>query len=84
MKEKHDADYENKIIFLAEQRVKTGKYKLFDYRARVITRDQLPEVVARGKSDDESCLVIANSDGETIVITREFERILLQALRDNF
>jgi hypothetical protein len=49
----------------------------------VITRERLPELVEQGKTSSESCLVIANSDGETMVIKREFEVVLRNALRSN-
>jgi hypothetical protein len=80
MQEKYDQKYEDRIVLLAAERVKNGKYKIFDYQARVITRERFPEFVDRGQSDNESCLVIINKEGETIVITQEFEHILRNAL----
>ncbi|HEX8288270.1 MAG TPA: hypothetical protein VF556_09750 [Pyrinomonadaceae bacterium] len=80
MKEKYNQRYENQIALLARDRVKTGNYKVFDFQARVITRDQFPDLVEKGRTDIERCLVITNSEGETIVITREFEAILRNAL----
>lgn len=65
---------------LARDRVKSGNYKVFDYQARVVTRDQFPDLVEKGRTYIERCLVITNSEGETIVITREFEVILKNAL----
>ncbi len=82
MEEKYDQRYENQIILLASERVKTGKYKVFDHKARVITRDNFPELVEKGQTDDERCLVIINSEGETIVISTEFEIILRNALKE--
>lgn len=79
---KYDDRYEKQIILLAEERIKTGKYKVFDRQARVITRKNLPELAAAGKTEDENCLVIANQDGETIVITKEFEQILFNAFKN--
>jgi len=79
---KYDQNYENKIVLLAqEERLEKGKYKVFDNDARVITRRDFPELVRKGKTDVESCLIIANSHGETIVITKEFSRILFNSLR---
>ncbi len=49
--------------------------------ARVITKRNFPELIQTGKSDFESCLIIANQEGETIVITKEFSRILYNALK---
>lgn len=82
MKEKYNQTYENQIVLLARDRAKTGNYKVFDYQARVVTRDSFPELVEKGKTDIERCLVITNSEGETIVITREFEAILRNAWID--
>ena len=67
---------------MAQNKVQSGNYKVFDYQARVITRDDFPDLAEKGRSDFESCLVICNRDGETIVITREFERILANALKN--
>jgi hypothetical protein len=80
MDEKYNQKYENQIILLASDRVKTGNYKVFYHKARVITRSTFPELVSKGRTDFESCLVITNSDGETIVITKEFETTLRNAL----
>ena len=80
MKEKYNQKYENQIAQLDSGRVKTGNYKVFDYQARVITRDSFPELIEKGKTEIENCLVVINSDGETVVITRELEAILRNAL----
>jgi hypothetical protein len=41
---------------------------------------KFPELVAEGKSDVESCLIITNREGEAVVITKEFSQILYNAL----
>jgi hypothetical protein len=81
MQEKYDDNYENKIVLLAENKIKSGRYKVFDHLARVISRECFPELVNQGKTDDESCLIITNKEGETLVITQEFEHILFNALK---
>lgn len=81
MDEKYDEKYEKKIVLLAESRLKSGNYKVFDYRARVIKRAKIPELVSDKKSEKETALVIINSDGETVVITEEFEMILRNAVK---
>jgi hypothetical protein len=81
MKNKYNQQYENQIVFMAQNKVESGNYKIFDNDARVITKRNFSELVEQGKSDFESCLIIANREGETVVITREFSRILFNALR---
>jgi hypothetical protein len=81
MKNKYNQKYENQIILLAQSKVESGHYKIFDNDARVITKRNFPEVVESGKSDYESCLIICNRGGETVVITKEFSRILFNALK---
>ena len=81
MKIKYNQEFENKIILLAQNKIESGHYKVFDFDARVITKRNFPELVQTGKSDFESCLIIANREGETIVITKEFSRILYNALK---
>jgi hypothetical protein len=81
MKEKYNQKYENQIVLLASERAQSGNYKVFDYQARVVKRDIFPELVEKGKTDAENCLVAINSEGATIVITREFKTILRNALR---
>jgi len=81
MKNKYNQQYENQIVLLAQNKVESGHYKIFDNDARVITKRDFPEVVESGKSDFESCLIICNREGETVVITKEFSRILYNALR---
>lgn len=79
---KHDPSYEHKIKLLAENRLQTGVYKVFDIHARIITRWNLPELVDQKQTDNPNCLVITNSKGETIVITEEFEMALRHALNN--
>ncbi len=82
MKNKYNQQYENQIVLLAQNKVESGHYKIFDNDARVITKGNFPEVVESGKSDYESCLIICNREGEAVVITKEFSRILINALKD--
>lgn len=84
MKEKYIEKYEQQIRELAENRIKTNQYKVFDNSARVIKRARFPELVEQGKSDDENCLVIINGEGETIVLTSEFEFILMNVSKGWF
>ena len=76
MKEKYSPQYESQIRQLAENRLKTKNFKIFDHDARIVKRADLPELVENGRTDDAKCLVIVNSEGETIVITKEFELVL--------
>ena len=82
MNGKHSQKHENQIILLASDRVESGNYKVFDYQARIVTRESFPELIEKGKTEIERCLVITNSEGETVVITREFEAMLRNALID--
>ena len=81
MKNKYNQKYENQIILLAQNKVESGHYKIFANDSRVVTKRNFPEVVESGKSDYESCLIICNREGETIIITQEFSRILFNALK---
>ena len=81
MNNKYNQQYENQIILLAQNKVESGHYKIFDKDARVITKRNFPEVVESVKSDYESCLIICNREGETVVMTKEFSRILFNALK---
>lgn len=80
MDEKYDPEYERKIKDLANLRLHHENYKVFDHDARIVKRVNIPKTKETGKSDYESCLVIINRDGECIVITREFEKILRNAV----
>jgi hypothetical protein len=82
MDEKYDSNFERKIKLLSEQNIVEKKYKVFDHNARIITRTSIPELVERGKTENQSCLVITNSNGETILITKEFEFALFQSLKN--
>lgn len=68
MKEKYAEKKENQLRLLAENRIESGQYTIFDHNARVITRKKI---------DGENCLVIINSEGETIVITLNLEIVLI-------
>ena len=81
MKNKYNQQYENQIILLAQNKVESGHYKIFDNDVRVITKRNFPEVVELRKSDYESCLIVCNREGETFVTTKEFSRILFHALK---
>ncbi len=81
MNNKYNQQYENQIVLLAQNKVESGHYKIFDNDARVITKRNFPEFVESGKSDYESCLIVCNREGETIVMTKEFSRILFKALK---
>ena len=81
MKNKYNQKYENQITLLVQSKVESGHYKIFDNDARVITKRNFPEVVESGKSDYESCLIICNREGEAVVMTKEFSRILFNALK---
>ena len=81
MNNKYNQQYENQIVLLAQNKVESGQYKIFDNVARVITKRNFPEVVKSGKSDSESCLIVCNREDETIVMTKEFSRILFNALK---
>jgi hypothetical protein len=81
MENKYNQKYENQIVLLAQNKVESGHYKIFDNDARVITKRNFPEVVESGKSDYESCLIVCNREGETIIITQEFSQILFNALQ---
>ena len=72
MKEKYDAKKEKQLRLLAENRIQSGQYKIFDHNARIITRKKI---------DGRNCLVIINGEGETVVITPEFEIVLRNVLK---
>lgn len=76
MKEKYNEKYEAQIQDLAGNRLKSKNFKIFDYNARIIKRQNFPELVEQGKTAHQNCLVIINGEGETLVITQEFERSL--------
>lgn len=68
---KHHEFNAHAIEQLAENRLKAGDYKIFDGNAQVITRTVINNV---------RYLVIANSDGDIILIDRKFENLLSKAL----
>lgn len=45
MNEKYDKKYEAQIAELADNRLKTKTYRVFDYQARVYSRKSIPELV---------------------------------------
>lgn len=81
MQEKYDERYEKQIVLLTGFKIGTGNVKVFDSQARVIIRAHLPAYVEKGLTKHENCLVIANREGETMVITEEFERVLYNAIQ---
>lgn len=72
MEEKYDAKKEHQLQILAENRIQSGQYKIFDHKARVVTRKRI---------DGKNCLVIINGEGETIFITEEFEMARRNAIK---
>lgn len=84
MNEKYNAQYEKQIVLMAENKVRAGKIEVFDYLARIIKSEKFPQLVRQGTTDNENCLVIANRDGETIVLTEEFQITLYNALKGRF
>lgn len=75
--------YDDQIFKTIESKIEKGNYKVFDNRAKVVTRRNFPNLIEQGKTGQEHCLVITNSEGETMVITAEFEQILANAVRIN-
>lgn len=73
MEEKYDEKKEKQLRLLAENRLEPGHYKIFDYSAHVITRKNI---------EGKNCLVVINGEGETIIITPEFEMVLFNALKN--
>lgn len=72
---KYDSRYEHQIRELAENRIRAGSYKIFDDRARIITRKTV---------DGDDCLMIANSEGEVFALSPLFQVALLVALNAHF
>jgi hypothetical protein len=84
MKEKYDQKYEDHIQVLAEHRLDSKNYKIFDHRSRIIKRHKISELLERGRSDSEDALVIISGEGDLIVLTEEFERMLLSVSKKHF
>lgn len=82
MEEKYNPKYESQIMEMAKNRLGAKTYKVFDYQARIFTREYLPELKEQGRTDNEQCLIIVNKDGDTIAITQEFEKILFNVLKN--
>lgn len=72
MKNLNDERTERQLKMLAENRLKTGRFITLDDSARIITRKNI---------DGRQCLVIASGEGDTFVITPEFEVVLAHALK---
>jgi len=83
MDEKYDAGFERKIKLISEQNIEAKKYKILDHNARIITRRDFPELVREERAGNKSCLVITNGDGETFLMTKEFEFTLFSALKNS-
>ena len=81
MREKYNEKYEKQIRELAGNRITAGQYKVFDSKARIVGRERFPGLVEQGTTADANCLVVVNSAGDTLVITAEFERELLNVSR---
>lgn len=45
MDEKYDDRYEKQIVLMAENRLETKNYRVFDYRARVVKSERFPGLV---------------------------------------
>jgi hypothetical protein len=78
------SEVEDHIKILAEHRLESKNYKVFDYRSRVIKRDKFPELVERERSDNESGLVIISGEGDVMVLTEEFEMMLYGISKKRF
>lgn len=72
---------EDKFIKLAEERITSKKYKVFDISSRLVKRHKFPDLVTTGRTMGETSLLILNSAGDAIVLTEEFERELLRVLK---
>lgn len=72
---------EDKFIKLAEERIAAKKYKVFDKNSRLVKRQKFPDLIKSGRTMSETSLVILNAEGETIVLTEEFERELFRILK---
>ncbi len=83
MDEKYDVGFERKMKIITEQNIEAKKYKILDHKARIVTRRDFPELVREGRTDNKSCLVITNGDGETFLMTKEFEFTLFSALKNS-
>ncbi len=83
MDEKFDDNFERKIKILSEQNIQAKKYKILDHKARIITRRDFPALVEKGRTDNKSCLVITSGDGETFLMTKEFEFALFNSLKNS-
>lgn len=84
MRERYDPKYEARILELAENRLRTKNYRVFDGDARVARSAKLPELKREGKTSMEDCLVVINREGEAMVLTVEFQLILLNVLQNRF
>ncbi len=82
MQEKYNDQFEKQIKILTQSNVETGKYKVLDYQSRIVARAKFPELVKLGRTENDSCLVNTSRDGETFVITKEFETAFLTAVKN--
>jgi len=82
MQEKYNDQFEKQIKILTQSNLKAGKYKILDYQSRIVSRAKFPELVKAGRTENDSCLVMTSRDGETFVITKEFEMAFLTAVRN--
>lgn len=64
-----DDKLEKRFEQLAENRISSKNYKVFDKNSRVVKRQRI---------NDDLCLVILNAEGEAIVLTEEFEKELFR------
>ena len=84
MKEKYDPNYEGHIKILAEHRLESKNYKVFDYRSRALKRQNFSELVERERSESQSGLVIISGEGDVIILTEDFERMLYGICKKRF
>lgn len=66
MHEKHDEKYEDQLLLLAGERVKSGKFKVFDPDAHINIKEHRPEIVERGHSANEFSLAFQISSNMSL------------------
>jgi hypothetical protein len=55
MDEKYNPKYESQIAELADKRLRTKNYNVFDNQARVYSRKNLPGLVEQGRTTRSDC-----------------------------
>lgn len=84
MKEKYDPRYEDQIAKLTQDNLLNKKYKVFDAKARAVIRRRIVGLIEEGNEKESTCLVLTNRNGETIVLTEDFELMLYNVLKKRF